>query len=329
MLLNPLGLYYSAQEDLSLSQLKKWEFDTGISTEKIQAYCEKYQIWCLVQWDESYSSIINRYAQLPFLLYYQGNLDILNQKILGVVWPRKPSEYWIQVLELFFEKAAHYQLVSLSGFAKWIDQKAHQLSLSHHLPTIAVLGWGFQHYLQGSDRHLLSEIVKNWGLILSEFKLWFTPTKWSFPQRNRLIARLSEMLFLPEAREKSGSLITAEFAYTMKKPVYSVPAPIFAPQSAGIFSKMNEKKLKLITDFDSCLNGHFWLRGKVPVWTSLALSEVQNQLLTFLSQQWDMSLDMLLPHFNLGYQQLLQELTFLEMNKKIDEVWPGIYRKKA
>ena len=71
------------------------------------------------------------------------------------------------------------------------------------------------------------------------------------------------------------------------------------------------------------------MRGKVPVWTSLALSEVQNQLLTFLSQQWDMSLDMLLPHFNLGYQQLLQELTFLEMNKKIDEVWPGIYRKKA
>ena len=65
------------------------------------------------------------------------------------------------------------------------------------------------------------------------------------------------MLFLPEAREKSGSLITAEFAYTMKKSVYSVPAPIFALQSAGIFSKMNEKKLKLITDFDSCLNGHF------------------------------------------------------------------------
>jgi len=46
------------------------------------------------------------------------------------------------------------------------------------------------------------------------------------------------MLFLPEAREKSGSLITAEFAYTMKRSVYSVPAPIFAPQSAGIFSSI-------------------------------------------------------------------------------------------
>ncbi len=71
------------------------------------------------------------------------------------------------------------------------------------------------------------------------------------------------MLFLPEAREKSGSLITAEFAYMMKKPVYSVPAPIFAPQSAGIFSKMNEKKLKLITDFDSCLNDHFLLKSEI------------------------------------------------------------------
>lgn len=327
MRFNPLGLHYSTQEKLTLSQFKKWEFDSTLSTVKIQDYCEKYQIWCVVQWDEGYPSLLSHHSS-PFLLYYQGNLDLLNQKILGVVGPRKPSEYWIQVLELFFEKAAHYHLVSLSGFAKGIDQKAHQLSLHNHLPTIAVLGGGFQHYLKSTDRHFLSKIVENWGLILSEFKLWFEPTKWSFPQRNKLIASLSEVLFLPEAREKSWSLITAEFAYAMKKPVFSVPAPIFAPQSAGVFSKMNEKKLQLITDFDACLGQYFPQKGRKNQTSSLCLSTIQNEILAFFAEHGDIGLDSLLPNFSLNYQELLQELTFLELSKQIEEVWPWIYRKR-
>lgn len=328
MVLNSLGLYYSSVVDLTLSQLKKGEFDSDISVEKVQEYCEKHQVWCIVQWDDQYSSLFFSQTQAPFLLYYQWNLDLLRQKILGVVWPRKPSEYGIQVLELFFEKASEYQLVSVSGFAKGIDQKAHQLSLHHHLPTIAVLGWGFQHYLSSSDRYFLDQIVDQGGLVLSEFKLWFEPTKWSFPQRNKLIAGLSEILFLPEAREKSWSLITAEFAHRMKKPVFSVPAPLFAPQSAGVFAKMNEKKLQLITDFDACLGRYFFQKGKSKSSSHSSLSEVQIQLLNYLSQQGDSSLEDFLPSCWLGYQELLQELTFLELSKHIEEISPWKYRKK-
>lgn len=328
MVLNSLGLYYSAIAELTLSQLKKWDFDPNVSVEKAQEYCEKHQIWCIVQWDEYYSSLFLPQAQVPFLLYYQWNLNLLYQKILGVVWPRKPSEYGIQVLELFFEKASEYQMVSVSGFAKGIDQKAHQLSLKYHLPTVVVLGWGFQHYLSGSDRYFLNQIIEEWGLILSEFKLWFEPTKWSFPQRNKLIAGLSEILFLPEAREKSWSLITAEFAYKMNKPVFSVPAPLFSPQSAGVFAKMNEKKLQLITDFDACLGHYFFQKGKSESSLNAFLSEVQMHILNYLSQRGDSSLEDFLPSCWLGYQELLQELTFLELNKYIEEISPWKYRKK-
>lgn len=115
---------------------------------------------------------------------------------------------------LFLKRLHLYDVVSVSGFARGIDQKAHQLSL-HGIPTIAILWWGLSHYLRGADRHFLEKIVDNGWLVLSEFKLWFTPTKWSFPQRNKLIAMISQMLFLPEAREKS-CLITAEFAHTFK-----------------------------------------------------------------------------------------------------------------
>lgn len=328
MYFNPLGLHYSAQEALTLWNLKKKNFNSDIETSKIQTYCEKHQIWCIVQWDNAYPQRLMDDSQAPFLLYYQGNLSLLEEKILGIVGPRQPSEYGIQVLELFFEKASNFQLVSLSGFAKGVDQKTHQLSLLHNIPTIAVLGWGFQHYLRSSDRWFLAEIINQWGLILSEFKLWFQPTKRSFPQRNKLIAKLSEILFLPEAREKSWSLITAEFAYTMGKPIFSVPAPIFSPQSAGVFAKMNEQKIQLITDFDACLQKHFPQKGAVLQIEKTSLTDRQIELLQYLEKQGDSSLESLLAYTHLSYGELLQELTFLEIDKKIQEIWPWIYRKK-
>jgi DNA processing protein len=66
---------------------------------------------------------------------------------------------------------------------------------------------------------------------LSEYKINFVPTKYSFPQRNRIVAGLSDLLFLPEAGEKSGSLITAEFAYQQNKPIFVTPNDIFSPVS--------------------------------------------------------------------------------------------------
>lgn len=81
----------------------------------------------------------------------------------------------------------------------------------------------------------------------------------------------------------------------MKKPVFSVPAPLFAPQSAGVFAKMNEKKLQLITDFDACLGRYFFQKGKSKSSSHSSLSEVQIQLLNYLSQQGDSSLEDFLP----------------------------------
>lgn len=110
--------------------------------------------------DKQFQHYATQYARLPYLLYYQGNLQLLTQPIIGVVGPRLPSSYAIQVTEVFFSKAQSYHLVSVSGFAKGIDQKAHQLSLQYHIPTIAVLGGGFQYYLNGRDRSFLEEIVQ-------------------------------------------------------------------------------------------------------------------------------------------------------------------------
>lgn len=76
----------------------------------------------------------------PYLFYYQGNLDLLKESCLGIVGPRRPSEYAQQIMQMFCAVAGNYRLVTVSGFARGIDQLAHRCSLKEGIPTIAVLG---------------------------------------------------------------------------------------------------------------------------------------------------------------------------------------------
>jgi DNA processing protein len=109
-----------------------------------------HQVMGISEEMDTYHQKFSHTKQPPYLLYACGNLDILNQNILGIVGPREMSPYAEKVLEAFFTAAAHTPFVTVSGLARGVDQKCHQLSLLHHIPTIAILGGGLRRYLQSS-----------------------------------------------------------------------------------------------------------------------------------------------------------------------------------
>lgn len=111
--------------------------------------------------------------------------------------------YGKKVLETLFGYAGDYDLVTISGMAEGVDQLCHSLSVEHSLPTIAVLGGGLGRYSKRTEREMIQQIVDAGGLVLSEFRLGDQPTNYSFPQRNRIIAGIADLLFLPEAGKKS------------------------------------------------------------------------------------------------------------------------------
>lgn len=118
----------------------------------------------------------------------------------------------------------------------------------------------------------------------------------------------------------------------MGKSVYSVPAPLFSPQSAGVFAKMNQNKLQLITDFDVPLKKLFPL-GNAKTMTAkdehyANFSELQNALLQLFRTKASLGLQEIVALSGEEYQTILQELTFLELAKVIEETAPGIYSKK-
>ena len=158
---------------------------------------------------------------------------LLKNKTLGVVGSRKATSYGREVTEKFVSLSASRKIVIISGLAFGIDSIAHKAAITNGGKTIAVLPSGLMQIYPASHRSLAKNIIEKGGTLISEYDDEFMPRRESFIQRNRIIAALSDVLLIPEAAEKSGSLHTARFALELGKPVLAVPGNINSPTSKG------------------------------------------------------------------------------------------------
>lgn len=173
--------------------------------------------------------------QPPKTLYYQGTLPNWNSNFLTVVGSRKFSQYGKEACEHLIAGLTGYPIVIVSGLALGIDSIAHRAALRHKLTTIAFPGSGLDHSVlyPPSNKNLADAIVEAGGAIVSEFDPLLRAAQYTFPQRNRLMAGLSQATLIIEASEKSGTLITARLALDYNREVLALPGSIFNPGSHG------------------------------------------------------------------------------------------------
>lgn len=190
------------------------------------------EIYVLTYRDKRYPIRLKNIDDPPALLYARGNIALLNQKTFGIVGSRRCTPYGRRTANRFAGELAKQGEVIVSGLAYGIDAAAHQAALAVGGGTIAVLGNGIYYEYPKENSELQNSIAKN-GLILSEYPLYNTPRPYQFPERNRIISGLSDRILVVEAAEKSGSLISAQFALEQGKDVYAVPGDIDRPTSAG------------------------------------------------------------------------------------------------
>ena len=260
------------------------------------------------------------------IFYYLGNIWLLNQKILGIVGPRKMSTYSQKVLEAVFSYGDKYDFVTVSGMAEGVDQLCHQLSRDHGVPTIAVLGWGLGRYLRRWESELIRQIVADGGLVISEYKLFEWPQAYTFPERNRIVAWLSDVLFLPEAGKKSWSLITVDCALAMKKPVYATPNSIFTPTSFGILQYIESGKVKPVFNLASFFSSYFPLKNiSSRIQTSIDLTDEEQWLIQLFSHDEWIDIQSLIKTTWSDLQHIIQLLTMLEIKWIIMQDIPGRY----
>ena len=170
----------------------------------------------------------------PAGLYYRGDLEILSSEgpRIGIVGTRHASNYALKICEKIIQSLQTLNPVIVSGLALGIDGRAHQEALDCKLKTIAILGSHIDVIYPPTHRSL-HQCISREGLLLSESPPGAELGPWSFPERNRLIAALSDILIVVEAPEKSGALVTAKFALELGRDIYVVPGSIDSPRNKG------------------------------------------------------------------------------------------------
>jgi DNA processing protein len=170
----------------------------------------------------------------PRRLYVRGRGDpqVLACPAVAIVGARACSPYGAQVARRLGRELAAAGLVVISGLARGVDAEAHRGALESDGITVAVLGCGIDRDYPGVHARLAERICER-GLVVSEYESGVEPAPWRFPARNRIIAGLAAATVIVEARERSGALITADFALEEGREVFAVPGEITSALSAG------------------------------------------------------------------------------------------------
>ena len=205
-------------------------YDSDIPWEVYDSYPKHLKENCITILDtDIYPSILASVQYPPFVLFYKGDISLLKNtsKIVGVVGTRSPTEIGIAATNMVVDSLPKDYLV-VSGMAIGVDSLAHRRAINDKIKTIAVLPCGIDEYYPPSSKDIYRELSKN-HLVLSEYPFSvgeFPPTR--FPYRNRIIVGLTNKVFIPEAYDKSGTMISVHLALCFGRDVICVPHPFNA-----------------------------------------------------------------------------------------------------
>lgn len=186
----------------------------------------------ITPWDPGYPKKLKEIYDHPMGFCVKGRLPEPDAPVVALVGARENTEYGRAMAEWFGKELAKAGVWVVSGLARGTDGAAHQGALMGGGLTAAVLGSGVEICYPRENFHLYEEIGRKGGLI-SEFGPWDHPSPGNFPMRNRIISGMSDAVVVVEAREKSGSLITASLALDQGREVFAVPGRRTDPLSAG------------------------------------------------------------------------------------------------
>lgn len=204
-----------------------------------------------VDWSKSLKSIVPRVERI----LYKGNIKLLLNESpkLAIVGSRRMSEYGERVIDKWMPSLVEKGVTIVSGFMYGVDQAAHKACLENGGNTIAVLGWGIDMKVTAEDEKLYQKILEVNSLIVSEYEGEMEGSLWSFPQRNRIVAGVSDAVLVVEAAERSGSLITARLATTFGKPLMAVPGLVTSKLSEGTNNLIKTGKAVMVTSAEDVL----------------------------------------------------------------------------
>ncbi|HEY1114532.1 MAG TPA: DNA-processing protein DprA [Chitinophagaceae bacterium] len=226
--------------------------------ENEMAFIEKYKIQPLFLTDAAYPKRLLNCYDPPTILFYKGTADLNAARVLSIVGTRRQTDYGRHFTEQLVEDLAGEGVLVVSGLATGIDGIAHRAALKNQLPTVGVVGHGLDKIYPQEHTRLAREMILEGGGILTEFFSGTDPDKHNFPQRNRIVAGISNATVVIETEVKGGSMITAKLAASYNRDVFALPGRITDKMSGGCNHLIQHNMASLVTGAKDLLEMLGW-----------------------------------------------------------------------
>ena len=280
--------------------------------------------------EEVYPKLLSQIHDFPKKLYCRGNTSLLNSSCFAVVGTRKLTSYGKETAQQIVRDLANNGFTVVSGLALGIDAIAHQTTLDCGGKTIAVLGGGVGDKNIGPRTNftLAQNILKNDGLLVSEYSDEEKIFASNFAVRDRIISGLSLGVLVVEADEKSGALITAKCALDQNRDVFAVPGSVLSPRSAGPNSLIQSGAKLVMNAYDIINEYHENLQLFSDKKKSiLTKNPTEKKIVNLLDEHGILFVDDIIRMSGMETPAISVSLSMLEIRGIIKNLGNGKYRK--
>lgn len=267
----------------------------------------------------------------PIILYTIGNCDLNSSRIVSIVGTRHATPYGIDFTTRLVEDLAKSveNIVIVSGLAYGIDIAAHRAALNCGIPTIAVLAHGLNTIYPAAHRNTAVDIVRQGGMLLTDYRSCDPVHKGNFVARNRIVAALCDCLVVSESAEKGGALITANIASGYNRDVFALPGRTSDRYSAGCNRLIASNISGLIQSAHDITEAMRWpvipVEGEQPEMFT-PLSEEEQAVVDYLTNHDDASINQLCVALDMPIARLMALLIDMEFKDLLLTLPGGRYR---
>lgn len=305
-------------------------FRKAFNASSMLADFRKKGIIVVLKNSETYPKALKDITDAPICLYVKGDMrgiDWNTHTCFGIVGTRKPTEYGRYVAELFSSELTLAGFTVVSGMAYGIDTVAHNACIKLEGKTIAVLGCGVDIPYPYANKNLYDKIIHDGGLVISEFPPGMTVQRGLFIARNRIISGLSKGIMVVEGEKDSGSLVTARYAAEQGRDVFCPPVPLNSSLSEAP-NILLRQGAKLVTCVDDILEEYHINKKSNSSSNRVTgtLKGLEKEIYEALKKE-SLSIDELSLRLNKSVSEVTQTLSFMEINKIVERVDEGIYRR--
>ena len=279
--------------------------------------------------DKNYPKFLKKIKNAPAVIYYRGELNP-SEQCFAIVGTRMFSPYGKQVALEMAGDLAEAELIIVSGLAPGIDTFAHTATVERRKRTIAVLGTGVDEksiYPQ-SNLKLAQRILETGGCLISEYPPGTRGTQFTFPQRNRIISGLSLGILVVEAKQKSGALITAHYAFEQNRKVFAIPGPIHSLNSKGCHYLI-KRGAKLVESANDILKDLNLPAGRQVYQKGIIGETLEENLILNVLKEEVLDIDKIIEKTKLSAAKVASTLAILEIKGKVRNLGGNTFALKG